>query len=259
MPSLRRYLDPVPSVRMRAVLAEYFSDPVDFVKILKRSGSIIGGSVIVSILQPGDWVAGDLDMAVEQLGFDVMDRFLLQDGFSVDKARAARLDLDYTHGPGVTFTYFHYAKEMNGRSKTIDLCRVDKISVANFILCVVLVPHFLNEKAPNEALRILPSNRRSYHSTTPMNFYDGEQIICLFPHLFFKQQLAKNILPVTDRLTMGIQKYLDRGYTAVTSGRTVQDMLSMPYDENEARDLGIALQARMENLKKPTWRVAINL
>lgn len=233
MPSLRRYLDPVPSVRMRAVLAEYFSDPVDFVKILKRSGSIIGGSVIVSILQPGDWVAGDLDMAVEQLGFDVMDRFLLQDGFSVDKARAARLDLDYTHGPGVTFTYFHYAKEMNGRSKTIDLCRVDKISVANFIL--------------------------SYHSTTPMNFYDGEQIICLFPHLFFKQQLAKNILPVTDRLTMGIQKYLDRGYTAVTSGRTVQDMLSMPYDENEARDLGIALQARMENLKKPTWRVAINL
>lgn len=209
----------------------------DFASMIRSTGSVVGGSLSLWVLCPGEWLPGDIDVITDsQHGPAVID-FIQAAGYIVDADRTVgtedfypgRIGLTYAENSfdHVRFEYQHFTK---AGSLGIDLCIVLAKSVAipsNFIL--------------------------TYHSTAVMNFWDGRYLYCVWPELTFKGLLMRNEYTPTVRIEEAIKKYKIRGFTDKYSEsqglRYIQD--DFPVAKNKRLTVGM--------IPKPLWREPLTL
>ncbi|KAL8280047.1 hypothetical protein RQP46_007628 [Phenoliferia psychrophenolica] len=227
IPSLHPHTNGVASSRIRTVLHPYFDSLAAFDKVLRQTGSIIGGSIILSILRPGNWRPGDIDVVVPDVGYAGLDRFLLKSGYALVPNEEP--DEDYPGGLRFQFRHRRYEKG----TLSVDVCQVSHVSAVDFIL--------------------------TYHSTSVMNFYRPGEIVCLFPKYTFKGLYQENHFTPTDRLDAALAKYHQRGYNP-TEPKYIQDSRVAPEGAlvMEGEDTGLWM-LRRKDLGHEVFRVHANL
>lgn len=57
-----------------------------------------------------------------------------------------------------------------------------------------------------------------------MNYYDGHNLISLFPNFTFNHISVKNRFTLTDRLVHGLEKYYKRGYKPYFTVEHIQEL-----------------------------------
>lgn len=80
--SLRLILHTEPTLQLKRSLHPYFPNALpDLKATLQASGTILSGSAPVSIIQPGDWIPGDLDFVVPARTLNFVTTFLHTQGY----------------------------------------------------------------------------------------------------------------------------------------------------------------------------------
>ncbi|KAF9065676.1 hypothetical protein BDP27DRAFT_1078918 [Rhodocollybia butyracea] len=178
------------SRRLRNGLSRWFGDArmlSAFQVLLQTTETIVGGSFALSLLCPGDWEPGDLDIIVREAEADRVRRFLIhQCQFVYDEERSGgdtgfdglypESDSQYEHfvnpilgGPGIDLVTIYKKPEL------------EKFYPADFVL--------------------------TYHSTVVMNFWNGKHLYCLWPDLTFNGLYVRNLEESTPKLENALQKY----------------------------------------------------
>lgn len=113
--------------RLEILLSPYFPSISEFITILDKTGAIIGGSGILHILKPGDWIPSDIDIIVPLLGEITLIKFLESLGYVKDLKKSI---LGYGGRGQIGFKYHHFK---NG-SKRIDVCSTIYLTPGDFVL-----------------------------------------------------------------------------------------------------------------------------
>jgi hypothetical protein len=117
---------------MRAVLRKYFDNPREFVDVLSLTGSVVGGSTVLSVLAPGDWEAQDLDVVVPAVTARTLAKFFLEQGYTVDKDKQ-KANVHYPNGRTTgTAISFHYVPYRRGDTR-IDVCETRHFRPPSFV------------------------------------------------------------------------------------------------------------------------------
>ncbi|KAI5475350.1 hypothetical protein MNV49_001581 [Pseudohyphozyma bogoriensis] len=218
--------------RLTVLVAPYVSSVPAFVAELKNAGGVISGSVVVHVLNGGDWTPGDLDVIVPNKdGYASIKAFLETDGFE-ERQR----DIEAYSKPGATQTEHFY---------TLDYFWLVKTDDKNAIIYSVdvMVPRHLT---PEDSILL-------YHSTTPMNYYSPhkEHIVCLFPEYFLNFAYVVNQRGVlrTAASEKALAKYRARGYEPHEKEEQGKVMPSGAFVPRRKRHVLDAIK------DKKTWRV----
>lgn len=188
---LRRILQYEPSMRARKLLRPYFPDALrELSHTLDISGAIISGSAPLSIIQPGDWTPGDLDIIVPNCNLDIISSFLVTQGFH-DVAQP----LLSPDSPLVTQTGYHHERDI-----LFNLKRFKRHSLQIDVSAIIArIP----SSTPLDFVL-------TYHSSVVMNILTSSTIYVGFPTLTFAHRLIVNgNQPNMDLL---LQKWAGRGY-----------------------------------------------
>ncbi|KZT51873.1 hypothetical protein CALCODRAFT_112216 [Calocera cornea HHB12733] len=172
--------------RLRSVLSKYFPDAlIELAYTLRDHDALVSGSAMLHVLAPGHWEPGDLDIVLPESSCTTFEAFLTLHGYVFDASRQAALLRLYpqTAAPAA----FRYRCFLKGERK-IDLCYIeDSFPPLSHIL--------------------------TYHSTAVMNFYDGSELVCLFPDQTFAHQYVRNNLAMFNRrLQASLEKLKKRGF-----------------------------------------------
>ncbi|KAL8291673.1 hypothetical protein RQP46_001931 [Phenoliferia psychrophenolica] len=194
IPKLRQELIGTAASRMRCVLSPYFTDVEHFAAALDSAGAIVGGSAALSVLCPGDWSPGDIDIIVSPLGFGTIGSYLTHEGYAHDLG-ASKANF-YPNDIKLAFQYSQWTKG----DKKVDLSVSFLHTPINFLM--------------------------TYHCTAVMNFFAGGQIHCLFPHLTFNGLYQTNTFTLRPD-TAKFDKIEARGF-APTDPVNLQDGIEKP-------------------------------
>ncbi|KAI5474944.1 hypothetical protein MNV49_002161 [Pseudohyphozyma bogoriensis] len=225
-PALRDSLEQVPTRRTRQLLERWFVDVKAFCMALRTARAVVGGSGVLSVLDPGGWTPGDLDVVVPSRRFEMFVKVLKKEGYEqVDEIE----EDEYETNPAIGVHHYPYRKTWKDG-------RVTKIDVIS-LLSIRITP----------VMYIL-----SYHSTPVMNYFDGLDVVCLFPHLTFSRCSwlldAPDADNDSDRLIAGLAKYQARGYRRVKGWDLISHVGLL---SGECVKVG--------QLKSRTWRARIGL
>lgn len=127
IPTLSNISSEVARKRLEILLSPYFPSISDFVTILDKTGAIIGGSGILHVLKPGDWIPTDIDIIVPLLGEVTMIKFLESLDYCQDKKKSV---LGYGGRGQVGFKHHHFTKGNN----RIDICSTVYLTPGDFVL-----------------------------------------------------------------------------------------------------------------------------
>lgn len=176
----------------------------DFADLIRQTGSLVGGSVPLAVLCPGDWEPADIDLVVDDRhAFHVEDWITSRGQFIIDETRTvahnndwypSMADMDYRF----TFEYKHFTS-LRPEAPGLDLCILRSSGSGSDFQPAVLANWIL-----------------TYHCTAVMNFWDGKHIYCLWPQLTFDKLLLRNThspLTHTHKAEKAFQKYKQRGFT----------------------------------------------
>ncbi|KAI9003317.1 hypothetical protein DFJ74DRAFT_434498 [Hyaloraphidium curvatum] len=205
-------LDDHLSRRITRALAKYVPDPKRFCDELRAHGAIVGGSTALSIVRPGKWAPGDLDVVVPKMTSKHFESYLECLGYEVFEEHTPSYFMDddiYEDGPvqayierkiheAGQFKHTKWRKKGTKGSATIDLCVPREMTATAFVL--------------------------TYHVSCVMNFFDGSRIRVLFPEHTFRALYVKNLFTPTLKVERAIEKYNGRGYQDMKRGEYLQDL-----------------------------------
>lgn len=180
--------------RFRIALLRYFPEPSAFATIMLQTGTIIGGSTALSIVEGGAWVPEDLDLIVMERYFNRLREYLVKQGFVMDIVLRRRPAPGYeTNSRQGRFSYRRFTK--NPLKIDVSICSVEgsNMTPASFIL--------------------------RYHFSFAMNFVSGEGAYSFFAAETFKGRGYRNKNAREERLERVIMKYAARGYMEIMDDR----------------------------------------
>lgn len=125
--------------RLSTLCSPYFDNVDKFFAFLQRSSMIIGGSAVLSIVRPGNWTPGDLDLVLNLTDYIALEEFLYFEDYSRNYTASQATDALPLYGAreGIEYQWVRYTRNRNGRVQTLDLSVTKDLKPEDFVLTYV--------------------------------------------------------------------------------------------------------------------------